>query len=90
MEAYIKLYGAFIKFFESHITKKTGIIFLVPYQYYDSPLLLLYVILIVALIFIVGICIDYMLLAFIEKPVMKQITSYIESSQLWVAQKVPF
>ena len=51
------------------------------YQYYDSPLLPLYAILIVALIFIVGMCIDYIRLAFIAKPVMKRITSYIESSQ---------
>lgn len=60
------------------------------YQYYDSPLLLIYAVLIVAFIFIIGMCVDYLWLAFIEKPVMKRITSYIESSQLWVAQKVPF
>ena len=60
------------------------------YQYYDSPLLPLYAILIVALIFIVGMCIDYIRIAFIAKPVMKRITSYIESSQSWVVQKVPF
>ena len=60
------------------------------YQYYDSPLLPLYAIFIVTIIFIVGMCIDYMRLAFIEKNIMKRITSYIESSQSWVAQKVPF
>ncbi len=51
------------------------------YQYYDSALLPLYAILVVALIFIVGMVVDYMRLAFIEKPVMKRITSHIESSQ---------
>ena len=60
------------------------------YQYYDSALLPLYAILVVALIFIVGMVVDYMRLAFIEKSIMKRITSYIESSQSWVAQKVPF
>lgn len=60
------------------------------YQYYDSPLLPLYTIFIVAIIFIVGMCIDYMRLAFIEKTIMKRITLYIESSQSCVAQKVPF
>ena len=60
------------------------------YQYYDSPLLPLYAVLIVALIFIIGMCADYSRIVFIEKTVMKRITSYIESSQSWVAQKVPF
>ena len=60
------------------------------YQYYDSALLPLYAILVVALIFIVGMVVDYMRLAFIEKTVMKRITSYIESSQSWVVQKVLF
>ena len=60
------------------------------YQYYDSALLPLYAILVVALIFIVGMVVDYMRLAFIEKPVMKRITSYIESSQSWMEKKVPF
>ena len=60
------------------------------YQYYDSPLLPLYAILLVALIFIVGMCVDYMRLAFIEKPIMKRITLYIESSQSWMEKKVPF
>ena len=60
------------------------------YQYYDSVLLPLYAILVVALIFIVGMVVDYMRLAFIEKPIMKRITLYIKSSQACVAQKVPF
>ena len=60
------------------------------YQYYDSPLLPLYAVLIVAFVFVVGMCVDYLRIAFIEKPIMKRITSYIESSQSWVAQKVPF
>jgi len=44
----------------------------------------------VALIFIIGMCADYSRIVFIEKTVMKRITSYIESSQSWVVQKVPF
>lgn len=60
------------------------------YQYYDSALLPLYAILVVALIFIVGMVVDYMRLAFIEKPIMKRITLYIESSQSWMENKVPF
>ena len=60
------------------------------YQYYESPLLPLYAILIVALIFIVGMCIDYMRLTFIEKPIMKRITLYIDHSQSWMEKKVPF
>lgn len=60
------------------------------YQYYDSALLPLYAILVVALIFIVGMVVDYMRLAFIEKPIMKRITLYIESSQSWMEKRVPF
>ena len=60
------------------------------YQNYDSPLLSLYAVLIVALIFIIGMSADYLRIVFIEKTVMKRITSYLESSQSWVAQKVPF
>lgn len=60
------------------------------YQYYDSPLLPLYAIFIVAIIFIVGMVVDYMRLAFIEKPIMKRIMLYIESSQSWMEKKVPF
>ena len=33
---------------------------------------------------------DYMRLAFIEKPIMKRITLYIESSRSWMEKKVPF
>ena len=51
------------------------------YQYYDLPLLLIYAVLIVAFIFIIGMCVDYLWLAFIKKLVMKPIMSYIESSQ---------
>ena len=60
------------------------------YQYYDSPLLPLYAILIVALIFIIGMCVDYMRLAFIEKPIMKRIIPYMERSQSWMEKRVPF
>lgn len=60
------------------------------YQYYDSALLSLYAILVVALIFLVGMVVDYMRLAFIEKPIMKRITLYLESSQSWMEKKVPF
>ena len=44
----------------------------------------------VAVIFIVGMVVDYMRLAFIEKPIMKRITLYIESSQSWMEKKVSF
>lgn len=60
------------------------------YQYYNSALLSLYAILVVALIFLVGMVVDYMRLAFIEKPIMKRITLYLESSQSWMEKKVPF
>lgn len=60
------------------------------YQYYESTLLPLYALLIVAIIFIVGMVVDYMRLAFIEKSIMKRITLYIESSQSWMEKKVPF
>ena len=62
----------------------------VTYQYYDSALLPLYAILVVALIFIVGMVVDYMRLAFIEKPIMNRITLYIESSQSWMEKKGSF
>ena len=45
---------------------------------------------VVAFVFVICMCVDYLRIAFIEKPIMKRITSYIESSQSWVAQKVPF
>ena len=44
----------------------------------------------VAVIFVVGMVVDYMRLAFIEKPIMKRITLYIEGSQSWMEKKVPF
>ena len=44
------------------------------YQYYDSALLLIYAMLIVAFIFIIGMCMNYLRIAFIEKPVIKRIT----------------
>lgn len=80
MGAYIKLDGSSIKLCSSYITQKTGII-LSTYQYYASSLLPLYAVLMVAFIFIIGMCVDYLRIAFIEKSVMKHITSYIESSQ---------
>ena len=51
------------------------------YQYYDSALLPLYAILVVALVFIVGMVVDYMRLAFIEKPVMNMITPTLDCIQ---------
>ena len=59
------------------------------YQYYDSALLPLYAILVVALIFIVGMVVDYMRLAFIEKPVMKAITPSLDRIQSRVEKVVP-
>ena len=59
------------------------------YQCYDSALLPLYAILVVALIFIVGMVVDYMRLAFIEKPVMKAITPSLERIQLRVEKVLP-
>ena len=43
-------------------------------NYYDSIVLPLYAIFVVALIFVVGMTVDYVQLASIEKPVMKAIT----------------
>ena len=37
-----------------------------------------------------GLGVDYMRLAFIEKPIMKLMTLYIDSSQSWMEKKVPF
>lgn len=51
------------------------------YQYYESTLLPVYAIVMVALIFIVGMVVDYMRLAFIEKPVMKALTPTIDRIQ---------
>ena len=63
---------------------------LATYQYYDSILLPLYAILVVVLIFVIGMIVDYMRLAFIEKPIMNRITLYIESSQSWMEKKGSF
>ena len=60
------------------------------FQYYDSALLPLYAIFMVALIFIVGMVVDYIRLTFIEKPIMKLMTLYIDSSQSWMEKKVSF
>ncbi len=59
------------------------------YQYYDSPLLPLYAVLIVAFVFVIGMCVDYLRLAFIEKPVMKAITPSLERIQLRVEKVLP-
>lgn len=56
------------------------------YQYYESTLLPVYAIVIVALIFIVGMVVDYMRLIFIEKPVMKVLTPNLECIQTKVKQ----
>ena len=62
---------------------------LATYQYYDSILLPLYAILVVALIFVIGMIVDYVRLAFIEKPVMKAITPSLERIQLRVEKVLP-
>ena len=62
---------------------------LATYQYYDSILLPLYAILVVALIFVIGMIVDYVRLAFIEKPVMKAITPSLERIQSRVEKVVP-
>ena len=54
---------------------------LATYQYYDSIVLPLYAIFVVALIFVVGMTVDYVRLAFIEKPVMKAITPSLDRIQ---------
>lgn len=51
---------------------------LATYQYYDLILFPLYATLIVALIFVIGMTVDYVRLAFIEKSVMKVITPSLE------------
>lgn len=60
------------------------------YQYYDSALLPLYAILVVALIFIVGMVVDYMRLAFIEKPVMKVLTPTLDRIQSRIERNLKF
>ena len=62
---------------------------LATYQYYDSILLPLYAILVVALIFVIGMIVDYVRLAFIEKPVMKVITPSLERIQSGIEKRLP-
>ena len=62
---------------------------LATYQYYDSLVLPLYAIFVVALIFVVGMIVDYVRLAFIEKPVMKAITPSLERIQSRVEKVLP-
>lgn len=62
---------------------------LATYQYYDSILLPLYAIFVVALIFVVGMTVDYVRLAFIEKPVMKAITPSLDQIQSRVEKVLP-
>ena len=62
---------------------------LATYQYYDSILLPLYAILVVALIFVIGMTVDYVRLAFIEKPVMKAITPSLDRIQSRVEKVLP-
>ena len=62
---------------------------LATYQYYDSILLPLYAIFVVALIFVVGMTVDYVRLAFIEKPVMKAITPSLDRIQSRVEKVLP-
>ena len=63
---------------------------LATYQYYDSIVLPLYAILIVALIFVIGMTVDYVRLAFIEKPVMKVITPSLEGIQSGIEKRLSF
>ena len=62
---------------------------LATYQYYNSIVLPLYAIFVVALIFVIGMTVDYVRLAFIEKPVMKAITPSFERIQSRVEKVVP-
>ena len=62
---------------------------LATYQYYDSLVLPLYAIFVVALIFVVGMTLDYVRLAFIEKPVMKAITPSLDRIQSRVEKVLP-
>ena len=62
---------------------------LATYQYYDSIVLPLYAIFVVALIFVVGMTVDYVRLAFIEKPVMKAITPSLDRIQSRVENILP-
>ena len=51
------------------------------YQYYDSTFLPLYAICIVAIIFVIGMIVDYGRLAFIEKLIMKALTPILDRIQ---------
>lgn len=62
---------------------------LATYQYYDSLVLPLYAIFVVALIFVVGMTVDYVRLAFIEKLVMKAITPSLDRIQSRVEKVLP-
>ena len=62
---------------------------LATYQYYDSLVLPLYAIFVVALIFVVGMTVDYVRLASIEKPVMKAITPSLDRIQSRVEKVLP-
>ena len=62
---------------------------LATYQYYDSLVLPLYAIFVVALIFVVGMTVDYVRLAFIEKPVMKAITPSLDRIQSRIEKVLP-
>ena len=62
---------------------------LATYQYYDSLVLPLYAIFVVALIFVIGMTVDYVRLAFIEKPVMKAITPSLDRIQSRVEKVLP-
>ena len=58
-------------------------------NYYNAIVLPLYAIFVVALIFVVGMTVDYVRLAFIEKPVMKAITPSLERIQSRVEKVLP-
>jgi len=62
---------------------------LATYQYYDSLVLPLYAIFVVALIFVIGMTVDYVRLAFIEKPVMKAITPSLDRIQSRIEKVLP-
>lgn len=54
------------------------------YQYYDSLLLPIYAVCVVAIVFVVGMSIDYLRIQFLEKPLMQHITPILEQGQEWV------
>ena len=61
-----------------------GTIFFYTYQYYDSLLLPIYTVCVVAIVFVVGMSIDYLRIQFLEKPLMQHITPILEQGQEWV------